>query len=423
MVRLLLCLFITGFLAGSPAVAQNNWAPVGGTLSGAPTSIAISATGDIFVAVPNEGVFRSTDDGASWTQLPNPHAATLGPVYGFNYNYKGKGDLFVGGGFGLFRSSNNGDAWQQLRIQPTVGTDPVIVGFTFTTWGDIFLASNGSALWQSTDNGATWSEAGINNDITLYPSFVACSPKGKLFAGTSNAMYSTTDKGNSVWQSISGAMGSNVSFAFNSNGSEIIAGGTSGLFRSFDDGNSWKPLSPPGMGNLTYYSLAIASNGSIFEGTESLLNSVKAVSLSADSGTSWLDISSGLPSSLVYAFGVSRKGYVYAATDNGVFRYSQPTGVVRAISNGKPSAFDLGQNHPNPFFTSTRIPFSISEEVYATLKVYDVTGHEVAALANQQYQPGSYEAAFDGSGLPSGPYICRLTAGPFSLTRTLILLP
>jgi hypothetical protein len=44
------------------------------------------------------------------------------------------------------------------------------------------------------------------------------------------------------------------------------------------------------------------------------------------------------------------------------------------------------------------------------ITVYDVLGRAVAALVNERKNPGSYEVSFDGSGLSSGVYICRLTA-------------
>jgi hypothetical protein len=45
------------------------------------------------------------------------------------------------------------------------------------------------------------------------------------------------------------------------------------------------------------------------------------------------------------------------------------------------------------------------------LVVYDILGRRVATLVDEPKIPGNYEVTFDGSGLASGVYIYRLTAG------------
>jgi len=47
---------------------------------------------------------------------------------------------------------------------------------------------------------------------------------------------------------------------------------------------------------------------------------------------------------------------------------------------------------------------------------------ELAVLVNERKSSGNYEVTFEGSGLASGVYICRMTAGTFTHTRRMILL-
>ena len=47
---------------------------------------------------------------------------------------------------------------------------------------------------------------------------------------------------------------------------------------------------------------------------------------------------------------------------------------------------------------------------------------ELAVLVNERKSSGNYEVTFDGSGLASGVYICRMTAGTFAQTRRMMLL-
>jgi hypothetical protein len=42
-------------------------------------------------------------------------------------------------------------------------------------------------------------------------------------------------------------------------------------------------------------------------------------------------------------------------------------------------------------------------------------------LVNENKAPGSYDVSFDGSGLSSGVYLCKLTAGSYTATRKMVL--
>jgi len=95
--------------------------------------------------------------------------------------------------------------------------------------------------------------------------------------------------------------------------------------------------------------------------------------------------------------------------------------AVEKIS-GLPVDFSLKQNYPNPFNPSTVIEFSIPQESFVELKVFDILGNEVATLANDDYAAGNYKAHFTGDNLPSGIYVARLTAGNFIQTKKMLLL-
>lgn len=87
-----------------------------------------------------------------------------------------------------------------------------------------------------------------------------------------------------------------------------------------------------------------------------------------------------------------------------------------------PLVFRLEQNYPNPFNRSTTIPFTVHRSLFATLKVFDVLGREVATLVREALEPGSHVATWDGGGKPSGVYFYRLQAGEFVETKKLLLL-
>lgn len=87
-----------------------------------------------------------------------------------------------------------------------------------------------------------------------------------------------------------------------------------------------------------------------------------------------------------------------------------------------PARYDLSQNYPNPFNPRTTIGYRLPAASFASLKVYDMLGREVATLAEGAMQPGSYTLTWDASGNASGIYIYKLTAGEYSMTKKLTLI-
>ncbi len=105
-----------------------------------------------------------------------------------------------------------------------------------------------------------------------------------------------------------------------------------------------------------------------------------------------------------------------------------PTGVNDQSNSLKPTVFRLDQNYPNPFNPSTMIMYTVGGTRGSGLGtrktmivVYDLLGRQVATLVNEEKAPGFYEVSFDGSGLASGVYVYRLTAGSFVETKKMIL--
>ncbi|HKK39890.1 MAG TPA: T9SS type A sorting domain-containing protein, partial [Cryomorphaceae bacterium] len=65
---------------------------------------------------------------------------------------------------------------------------------------------------------------------------------------------------------------------------------------------------------------------------------------------------------------------------------------------------------PNPTQGLSNVTFSVVEEGYTTLEVYDMSGRLIDAVFTGVAQPnGEYRFEFDGSALPNGVYIYRLT--------------
>jgi len=84
--------------------------------------------------------------------------------------------------------------------------------------------------------------------------------------------------------------------------------------------------------------------------------------------------------------------------------------------------YELLDNFPNPFNPVTNINFSIKEAGLVSIKVFDLTGQQVAELLNEEKKTGSYSIFFRASHLPSGLYIYTINAKNFSQTRKMLLM-
>lgn len=107
-------------------------------------------------------------------------------------------------------------------------------------------------------------------------------------------------------------------------------------------------------------------------------------------------------------------------------RVEVPAAVVEAV----PLAFELHQNHPNPFNPTTTIAYDLAAPGTVTLTVHDLAGREVAVLVNGLQDAGRQTALFDARGIASGVYFYRLDVRPgenggrggFTAVRKLVLL-
>jgi hypothetical protein len=95
---------------------------------------------------------------------------------------------------------------------------------------------------------------------------------------------------------------------------------------------------------------------------------------------------------------------------DGKFTYSNTI----SVSAGKPSAFALENNYPNPFNPSTKINYNLPSDSKVTLEVYNIAGEKVAQLVNQDQSAGYYSVDFNSSSLnkniSSGVYFYKITA-------------
>jgi len=89
--------------------------------------------------------------------------------------------------------------------------------------------------------------------------------------------------------------------------------------------------------------------------------------------------------------------------------------------------FSLSQNSPNPFNPATTIKFTVPEDGYVNLDVYDVAGRRVRTLVDGHRKADFYRVVWDGTNdrgvsVASGVYFYRLKAGKNVMSKKMVLL-
>ena len=111
------------------------------------------------------------------------------------------------------------------------------------------------------------------------------------------------------------------------------------------------------------------------------------------------------------------------------FENSGTTGVEKKDDDPNliPQEFELSQNYPNPFNSQTVLKYALPEACHVSLKIYNLLGEEVRVLANGPQGEGYKSVVWDGrdnSGelVSSGAYICKLVAGTFTQSGTMMFI-
>lgn len=88
-----------------------------------------------------------------------------------------------------------------------------------------------------------------------------------------------------------------------------------------------------------------------------------------------------------------------------------------------PLVFALKQNYPNPFNPRTTIEFALKHDANVNLSIFDVTGKQVQSIfSDDKLSAGIHRIQFDGSNLPSGVYLYKLSAGNNSAVKRMALI-
>ncbi len=378
----------------------------------------ISNNNYIFAGTSTDGVFRSSDNGLSWTVV-NKDLSNLNITSLYIIN----NSLYAGTfGGGIFISSDFGSNW----IENNNGLSNLFVSSIFSRDNIIFvgtsvLTDNTGGVYYSTNYGLSWIFSGLQN-----LSIKTFTKSNNVFlAGTGNGggVYRSTNNGINWINASGGLFGYSLDAnSISSNGTNIYLGTGNGVYLSINYGTNWNIISI-GLPNLYVNSLSL-NNARMFIGTNN------GVYVTTNYGTNWFIKNEGFQSAYIVKTIYETEDYVFAGTSgHSVWRRNLNEIIsVKKISTNLPNKFALFQNYPNPFNSTTKIKFSIpkstlriKENGLVKLNVFDITGREVTELVNEVLQPGMYEVNFDGKNLPSGIYFYKLTTSKFSETKKMLM--
>jgi hypothetical protein len=112
--------------------------------------------------------------------------------------------------------------------------------------------------------------------------------------------------------------------------------------------------------------------------------------------------------------------YVYRLKQidvDGKYDYS----TVVEVSLLSQISFGLDQNYPNPFNPSTKVSFSLNEDAFTNLTIYNILGEKVKTIVNENLEKGVYSFNINAAGLASGTYIYTLQAGDQIISKKMNL--
>lgn len=110
-----------------------------------------------------------------------------------------------------------------------------------------------------------------------------------------------------------------------------------------------------------------------------------------------------------------------AGTDGGPIGDTRWVKNFTSVNNLQSESSLLSTSYPNPFQNNTNIAFTVPNEVFVSLNIFNVNGMKVATLLNENKQPGRYVINWNATLYGSGIYFYKLKIGTQIETKKLIL--
>jgi photosystem II stability/assembly factor-like uncharacterized protein len=307
-------------------------------LTGTTRSVDFPTTVGV-ISVANGGVARLTNGVSGWSNRSTGMVATS--ILTLAVNPVDPSILYAGGVGGLWKSTDDGASWHiggstPLTTYRCSAIDP-------TNPSIIYAGGFGSGIYKSTNGGGLWASmnAGLSS-LTILSLKVDPSSPQTVYVSTTSGVSKSTNGGGS-WISIRSSQGGTLAIDPNQPAT-VYAGEPGELIKSTNAGASWNPTSLYASPNAV---VVDPSNSAIvYAGTFGGLYK------STDAGSHWQPINTGLDDRNIFDLVMSpaNPAIIYAGTEQGVFRTTDAGATWSSTAPGQAGAYasSLAINPLNP---------------------------------------------------------------------------
>jgi photosystem II stability/assembly factor-like uncharacterized protein len=400
-----------------------SWAPANEGLTGYKVEdLAWTPSGVAVVALSASGLFRSADGGATW------HAANAGIATGSAFSLacdETDGSLYAGMLNGLvYRTTDDGVSWTNVTGN-LPGTDAVNAIRIDETTGDVWVGKSSRGVWKRAPGSATWESVVCDLSDLSVTSLVESSASDLVAGTTFTGVYRLQDTG--CWSEYSAEMpagpGAIESMVRGTLSRSLFATTSLGVYRMSAGGSLWSLTSL-----LIPYirSLCAAPDGAVYAGA-GYFNVLRSndVLQSTDDGQSWTSLRGDMPTNDPINHIAAHGPDLFAGTWNGGLFVSRSV-VSAAREETDPPAGWLRANYPNPFWSATRFSFRVTGTNPVTARIYSPAGRLVRTILNGTSAAGEFTAVWDGADdhgrqVPAGVYILTVESGGHRESRKMTL--